>query len=265
MARVLITGCSTGIGRATAVELVGRGHEVVATARRPETLEDLDVDERLGLDVDDDASVQAAVAAAGAVDVLVNNAGWETAGPVEKSDLDEVRAMFETNLLGAARMIQAVLPAMREQGRGTIVNVSSVAGVVAGPLNGFYAASKHALEAMSESLHYEVGHFGIRVVIIEPGAFTTAFGDNTRRHGEDAPPYDELRRQWDTAAEVLAGGGEPPGPEPVAKAIADAIEDDATPLRVPVGDDAQLVVAVRAANDDAAFEATMRETLGLTW
>jgi NAD(P)-dependent dehydrogenase (short-subunit alcohol dehydrogenase family) len=264
MARVLITGCSTGIGRATAVELAGRGHEVVATARRPETLQDLEVAERHALDVDDDASVQAAVAAAGPVDVLVNNAGWETAGPVEKSDLDEVRAMFETNLLGAARMIQAVLPAMRERGRGTIVNVSSVAGVVAGPLNGFYAASKHALEAMSESLHYEVGHFGIRVVIIEPGAFATAFGDNARRHGEDAPPYDELRRQWDAAAGVLSGG-EAPGPEPVARAIADAIEADDPPLRVPVGDDAQLVVAVRAANDDATFEATMRETLGLTW
>ena len=264
MARVLITGCSTGIGRATAVELAARGHEVVATARRPESLDGLEVAERLALDVDDTASVQAAVAAAGSVDVLVNNAGWESAGPVEKADLDEVRAMFETNLLGAARMVQAVLPAMRERGNGTIVNVSSVAGVVAGPLNGFYAASKHALEAMSESLHYEVGHFGVRVVIIEPGAFATAFGDNARRHGEDAAPYDELRAQWDAASEVLAGATAP-GPEAVAVAIADAIEADAPPLRIPVGDDAQLVVAVRAAHDDAAFEATMRETLGLTW
>jgi NAD(P)-dependent dehydrogenase (short-subunit alcohol dehydrogenase family) len=157
MARVLITGCSTGIGRATAVELAARGHEVVATARRPETL-----------------------------------------------------------------------------------------------------------EALSESLHYEVGHFGIRVVIIEPGAFATAFGAAARRRGEDSPPYDELRRQWDTAADVLTGGAAP-SPEPVARAIADAIEADGPPLRVPVGDDAQLVVAVRAANDDATFEATMRETLGLTW
>ena len=264
MARVLITGCSTGIGRATAAELAARGHEVVATARRPETLEGLIVAERLALDVDDDASVRAAVAAAGPVDVLVNNAGWETAGPVEVAPLDEVRAMCETNVLGPARMIQAVLPAMRERGRGTIVNVSSVAGVVAGPLNGFYSASKHAVEALSESLHYEVGHFGVRVVIIEPGAFATAFGDNARRHGEDSPPYDELRRQWDAASEVLAGGAAP-GPEPVAVAIADAIEADDPPLRIPVGEDAQLVVAVRAANDDATFEATMRETLGLTW
>ena len=264
MARVLITGCSTGIGRAAAVELAGRGHDVVATARRSETLDGLEVADRLALDVDDAASVQAAVAAAGRIDVLVNNAGWESAGPVEKADLDEVRAMFETNLLGAARMVQAVLPAMRERGSGTIVNVSSVAGVVAGPLNGFYAASKHALEAMSDSLHYEVGHFGIRVVIIEPGAFATAFGANARRHGEDTAPYDELRRQWDTASEVLTSGAAP-GPEPVATAIADAIESDAPPLRIPVGDDARLVVAVRAANDDATFEAAMRETLGLAW
>lgn len=264
MARVLITGCSTGFGRATAVELTGRGHEVVATARRPETLDGLDVAERLALDVDDAPSVAAAVGAAGSVDALVNNAGWETGGPVERADLDEVRAMFETNLLGAARMVQAVLPAMRERGSGTIVNVSSVAGVVAGPLGGFYSASKHALEAMSESLHYEVGHFGIRVVIVEPGSFATAFGNNARFHGEDTPPYDELRDQWDAAAEILVGA-EAPGPEPVAVAIADAIEADDPPLRLVVGDDAQLVVAVRKANDDAAFEATMRETLGLTW
>ena len=118
MARALITGCSTGIGRAAAVELTARGHQVVATARRPDSLAGLEVAERLALDVDDTASVQAAVAAAGSVDVLVNNAGWESAGPVEKADLDEVRAMFETNLLGAARMVQAVLPAMRERGVG---------------------------------------------------------------------------------------------------------------------------------------------------
>ena len=264
MARVLITGCSTGIGRATAAELARRGHDVVATARRPETLADLEVADRLALDVDDDASVRAAVAAAGPVDVLVNNAGWETAGPVERAPLDEVRAMFETNLFGAARMVQAVLPAMRERGSGTVVNVSSVAGVVAGPLNGFYSASKRALEAMSESLHYEVGHFGIRVVIVEPGAFTTAFGDNARHHGEDTAPYDELRRQWDAASEVLTDGPAPT-PEPVALAIADAVESDDPPLRVPVGADAELVVAVRAAHDDAAFETTMRESLGLTW
>src|SRR5437763_6519253 len=110
----LITGCSSGIGRATAVELTKRGYEVVATARRPETLDDLDVAERLRLDVDDDASVADCVAEAGPVEVLVNNAGFEVAGPLERVPIDEVKRMFETNVFGTLRMIQAILPSMRE-------------------------------------------------------------------------------------------------------------------------------------------------------
>jgi NAD(P)-dependent dehydrogenase (short-subunit alcohol dehydrogenase family) len=263
MTRVLVTGCSTGIGRATAVELVKRGMEVVATARRPETLDDLDVAARLRLDVDDDASVRDAMHAAGDLDVLVNNAGWEVSGPVERVPLTEVRAMFETNYFGALRMIQAAVPAMRERGAGVIVNVSSVAGRVAAPFSGFYAGSKFALEALSEALHYEVGHFGIRVVIVEPGAITTNFAASVRHHGKDAP-YDELDRQWDGAIDRLQPG-EPPGPEAVAAVIADAIEDPGSPLRRPVGADAELVIATRSAMDDASFEATMRDTLGLTW
>ena len=265
MARVLITGCSTGIGRATAVELASRGHDVVATARRPETLEGLEVAAALALDVDDDASVAAAAAAAGDIDVLVNNAGWEAAGPVERTPIDRVKAMFETNVFGLARMVQAVAPGLRRRGGGTIVNVSSMAGRVAAPLNGFYSASKFAVEAISESLHYELGHFGVRVVIIEPGNIETAFGDNQERFGEDTAPYDELRREWDAASAVLGGGGEVPGPQLVATAIAGAIEAGETPLRIPVGPDAEMVAAVRSASDDATFEATMRETLGLTW
>ena len=265
MARVLITGCSTGIGRATAVELAARGHEVVATARRPGTLEGLEVAATLALDVDDDASVAAAVAVAGDVDVLVNNAGWEAGGPVERVPLDRVKAMFETNVFGVTRMVQAVAPGLRAKGAGTIVNVSSMAGRVAAPLNAFYSASKFAVEAISESLHYELGHFGIRVVIIEPGNIATNFGDNVQRFGEDTAPWDELRREWDKASEVLGGGGDVPGPEVVAMAVADAIEAEDPPLRVPVGADAEMVAAVRSSSDDAAFEAAMRETLGLTW
>lgn len=265
MARVLITGCSTGIGRATAVELTARGHDVVATARRREALEGLEVAAALELDVDDDTSVIGAVAAAGDLDVLVNNAGWEAAGPVERVPLERVKAMFDTNVLGVARLVQAVAPSMRAKGAGTIVNVSSMAGRVAAPLNGFYSASKFAVEALSESLHYELGHFGIRVVIIEPGNIATSFGDNAQRYGEDTAPWDELRAAWDTASEVLSGGGEAPGPELVATAIADAVEAEETPLRIPVGADAEMVAAVRSSSDDATFEATMRETLGLSW
>ncbi len=267
MSRALITGCSTGIGRATAVELTKRGFDVVATARRPEMLADLDVAATLALDVDSDASVAGAVAAAGDVDVLVNNAGFGVTGPAERVPLSEVKRMFETNVFGVIRMVQAVLPQMRERESGAIVNITSLAGRVAPPLDAFYSASKFAVEGFTEALHYEVGHFGIRVVMIEPGVFETNFGANAQNHGYDEPPYDELVRQWEAARGNLPGGaeGDAPGPEAVASAIADAIEAPEHKLRHPVGADAELVTTVRAQMDDAAFEATMRETLGLTW
>jgi NADP-dependent 3-hydroxy acid dehydrogenase YdfG len=254
MARVLITGCSTGFGRATAVELTKRGHEVLSSARRPETLDDLDVTEKLRLDVDDDASVADAVKRVGRVDALVNNAGFGITGPIEHVPLPEFRRMFETNVLGAVRMIQAVLPQMRERGSGTIVNVTSLAGLVTPPTGGAYSATKHALEAVSEALHYEVGHFGIRIALVEPGFFETEFQGKEPRFGLDAPPYDELQ------------GGEPAaGAEPVAQVIADAVEGTEQKLRWPVGADAEMVLAARSSMDDETFEATMRGTLDLTW
>jgi NAD(P)-dependent dehydrogenase (short-subunit alcohol dehydrogenase family) len=265
MARVLITGCSTGIGRAAAVELTKRGHDVVATARRPETIEDLDVAQTLRLDVDDDASVAAAVRAAGTLDALVNNAGFGVTGPVELLPIAEGRRIFETNFFGAVRMIQSVLPAMRERGSGTIVNVTSLAGRVAPPLDGFYSATKFALEGLSEALHYEVGHFGIRVRIVEPGIFETGFSGNVARYGLDTAPYDELDRQWEAVRTKLVGGEEAPGPEAVAIAIADAIETDAPRLRWPIGADADLVIGARTTMDEEGFEQAMRDVLGLDW
>lgn len=262
--RVLITGCSSGFGRGAAVELTKRGHEVIATARRPEVLEDLDVAQVLALDVDSDASVAETVAAAGRIDALVNNAGIGLVGPVERLPIDEGKRLFETNFFGALRMIQAVLPQMRERGSGTIVNVSSVAGRVAPPLDGMYSGTKFALEGMSEALKREVEHFGIKVAVIEPGFFQTTFSDNARRVGVDTPPYDELQRAWDTAAEKLRGG-EAPGPEAVVHTIADVVESDAPEFRHPVGDDAVMVMAARASMDDATFEQAMRETLELDW
>jgi NAD(P)-dependent dehydrogenase (short-subunit alcohol dehydrogenase family) len=265
MSRVLVTGCSSGIGRATAVELTKRGFDVVATARRLETIDDLDVAATVTLDVDSDESVAAAVAAAGQIDVLVNNAGFGVVGPVERVPLAEVRRMFETNVFGVIRMVQAVLPQMRARGAGTIVNVTSLAGRVAPPLDGFYSATKFGVEGLSEALHYEVGHFGIRIVLIEPGVIETRFGDNVRRFGLEAGPYDELAGQWDAARTRLPGADNAPGPELVAESIADAVEAKEHRLRHPVGADAELVTSVRAQLDDATFEATMRETLGLTW
>jgi NAD(P)-dependent dehydrogenase (short-subunit alcohol dehydrogenase family) len=265
MSRALVTGCSTGIGRATAIELTKRGFEVVATARRPKTIEDLDVAATLALDVDSDESVAAAVAAAGRVDVLVNNAGFGVIGPVEHVPLAEVRRMFETNVFGVIRMIQAVLPQMRERESGTIVNVSSVAGRVAPPFDGFYSATKFGVEGLSEALHYEVGHFGIRVVLIEPGVFETQFGASAAHFGMENGPYDDLVTQWEASRDRLPANDQAVGPETVAGAIADAIEAREHRLRHPVGADAELVTTVRAQLDDATFEATMRETLGLTW
>ena len=263
--RALITGCSTGIGRATAVELTKRGYEVVATARRPETLEDLDVAQRLALDVDDDTSVANVREAAGPIDVLVNNAGFGVEGSVERVPLAEVRRMFETNFFGAARMIQAFVPAMRERGRGAVVNVTSVQGVVGAPLGGYYSASKFALEGLSESLHLEVGHFGVRVIVIEPGVIETSFGDNVIDHRPEPGPYAELATLWQGALGTLAGDGEPQGPELVATTIAEALEAEPHRLRWPVGGDAELVIGARESMNYGDFEASMRQVLNLDW
>lgn len=264
MARILITGCSTGIGRATADELTDRGHEVVASARNLSDLDGLDVSRRVALDVTDAGSIDAAMAVVGDVDVLVNNAGIGMGGPLESYPLDLAEMVFATNVFGPLRMIQTVVPSMRRRGEGVIVNVSSVEGVVSTPLHGIYAASKHALEALSESLHFEVGHFGVRVVVVEPGYFATAMRTKHSPIDIDATPYADLHRQWTGTDEKLLGGPRP-GPERVAVAIADAIDDPDTPLRVPVGDDAALVIATRRQLDDAEFEATMRRTLGIDW
>lgn len=144
-----------------------------------------------------------------------------------------------------------------------IVNVSSVQGRVATPLEGAYSASKHALEALSDTLHYELGHFGIRVVVIQPGYVAPGMKGGEPHAGPSV--YDDLRAQWEGTDVKLTGPGGRPGPESVATAIADAIEDPATPLRVEVGQDAQTILATRRALDDQAFEAAMRQALEITW
>ena len=265
MTRALITGCSTGIGRATAVELTKRGHEVVATARRPEVLDDLDVSMRLALDVTSDASVAAAVAAAGEIDVLVNNAGIGVGGPVERVPIASAQAMFDTNLWGAARMVQAIAPGMRDRSRGWIVNVTSLAGRAVGPLNGYYSASKWALEALSEAMELELRHWGIRVIVIEPGFIDTPMLQKETGFGSDLPPYDELARQWEAASAKLSGDGALPGPELVAGAIADSLDESEPHLRHPVGADAEMIVAARDSMGYEQFISTMREFLGIDW
>src|SRR3954470_5319100 len=185
---VLVTGCSSGIGHATAERLAVRGYTVYATARRPEAIADLEARgcRVLALDVTDEESMQAAVAAVsdeqGAVGALVNNAGYSQSGAVEEVPMAEVRRQFETNVFGLVRMCQLVLPGMRAQGYGRILNMSSMGANFTFPGGGLYHATKYAVEAISDALRFEVKGFGIAVAIIQPGLITTEFGD-TAAHG----------------------------------------------------------------------------------
>ena len=185
---VLITGSNSGFGLLTAATFARAGHTVHASLRNRAKSADLDALAAEGLpvklvtlDVTDEASAKAAVAEASAaapIDVLVNNAGFEVAGAVEHLSDASLRRQFDTNVFGLARMVRLVAPAMRQRGSGTIINVSSVAGSISAPFTGAYSASKHAVEALSESAWFELRPFGVRVVLIEPGAFQTSFGAN---------------------------------------------------------------------------------------
>lgn len=261
--RILVTGAARAIGRATAIECAKRGHEVIASARDKSLLDDLDVSQRLALDVTDLGSIDAALDAAGELDGVVNNAALSGAGPMEDFPLDRLHAIVDTNTYGPLRVAQALIPSWRERGSGVFVNVSSVQGRISSPLEGAYAASKFALEALSETLHYELSHFGIRVVIVEPGYIAPGMKASPRHDGPAA--YRDLWDQWTGTDAKVTGPEGRPGPELVGVAIADALEDPTTPLRVPVGADAEMIFSARKHFDDAGFEAAMRKTIDLTW
>jgi NAD(P)-dependent dehydrogenase (short-subunit alcohol dehydrogenase family) len=246
---------------ATAQVLANRGHSVVATD--VSALSGLEGIQAHVLDVTSDDSVARCIDEVGPFDAVVNNAAISGGGPVEAYPLDRIRQMFETNTLGAFRVIQAVLPAWRKRGSGVIVNVSSVSGRVASPLEAAYSASKFALEALTESLHLEVRHFGIRSVLIEPG--TIAPGMKASEPHKGPADYAGLWEQWAGADTKTTGPSGPPGAEVVALAIARAIEDPAAPFRVPVGQDAEMILGLRRSLDDQAFERAMRKAVGLTW
>jgi NAD(P)-dependent dehydrogenase (short-subunit alcohol dehydrogenase family) len=269
---VLITGCSSGIGRATAAGLATAGWTVYATARRPETLADLEARgcRTLALDVTDEASMSAAVAAVeeaeGAVGVLVNNAGYSQSGAVETVPMERARAQFETNVFGLVRMCQLVLPGMREQGFGKIVNVSSMGGRFTFPGGGLYHATKHAVEALSDALRFEVRGFGVDVILIEPGLIRTGFSDTAvgrMEAGEPADgPYAEFNRHVAAAtASVYERGplarlGGPP--EAVARTIEKAIGARRPRARYTVTPSARALIAQHAVLPDAAWDAMMR-------
>jgi NADP-dependent 3-hydroxy acid dehydrogenase YdfG len=264
---VLITGCSTGIGRAAAERLAGAGMTVYASARRLESIEDLKSAgcRTLALDVTDEDSMRTAVEeverAKDAVGGLVNNAGYSQNGAVEAVALDDVRRQFETNVFGLLRMSQLVLPGMRRAGRGRIVNVSSMGGKLTFPGGGIYHATKHAVEAISDAMRFEVRGFGVDVVVIEPGLIRTRFGDTSVASvpREDGP-YAEFNAAVAAAtARVYDGplGRLGAGPEAVAKVIERALTADRPRARYKVTASARVLMAQRSLLPDRAWDAVV--------
>ncbi len=216
---VLITGCSTGIGRALAQEFLNRGYKVVATARRVESLTDLEGPEclTLNLDVTDGPSIERAVAEAevwsGGIDTLVNNAGFGLMGPAAEIEPDDLRRQLETNVVGPMALVRAIVPGMARRGTGLIVNIGSVSGVVASPFSGAYCASKAALHALNDSLRMELAPFGIAVVCVQPGAVTSSFGETAStvsdRFVEKDSLYKSAAKSIKNRARVSQQGGMP--------------------------------------------------------
>ncbi|MCC5954088.1 MAG: SDR family NAD(P)-dependent oxidoreductase [Acidimicrobiia bacterium] len=282
MATAVVTGASSGIGLATAVRLAADHDLVWAAVRNPEGATDLAAAVEslpegrvrvVAMDVDDDESVQAAFATMlgeGPLDVVVNNAGVSGSGPVEEMPLAEFRRQMETNFFGALRCTQAVLPSMRERRRGWIVNMSSLAGRFVRPSMGAYAASKHALEAMSDALAQELAPFDVRVRLIEPGVILTPIWSRST-----PPPTDT---SYPLAAEkALAYYARmlrtPTPPEEVAEVVAASVADDGLRLRYPVGWDAEAIIArlrtiadedlvAMAALDTESWQAAWAERFG---
>ena len=228
---ILITGCSTGIGRHLVQRLTQSGYTVVATARKIETLDDLSAALKLPLDVTQSDLVNHAVARTlaqfGRIDVLINNAGYTMLGALEEVSDEQTKRIFDVNVFGALRMIRAVVPHMRKQQSGRIINISSIAGKLSTPVNGTYSATKFALEALSDALHLELTPFGIRVVLVEPGAIRTHFDDTAQAHAKDilinsTSPYQTLYKQ--SAQFAASMRQDEPGPEAVFKVVEQAIK-----------------------------------------
>ncbi|NUP13197.1 MAG: SDR family NAD(P)-dependent oxidoreductase [Polyangiaceae bacterium] len=271
----LVTGSSSGFGRSIVEEAIRRGDRVVATARKPEVLADLaaKAPDRVllaPLDVTRPEQVRAAVAAAiarfGRIDVLVNNAGFSILGAVEETSDDDLRATMELMFFGAAAMTKEVLPHMRAQRGGTIVQITSVGGITAGPGFGAYCAAKHALEGLSECLALEVKPFGIRIVVVEPGAFRTALFGGGFRFMPAMDAYAATVGGMRTWVEQ-SHGAQAGDPDKAARAIVDEAsrpaDGAALPFRLPLGADA--VDAIRAklaavTSDVNRTEATARAT-----
>jgi NAD(P)-dependent dehydrogenase (short-subunit alcohol dehydrogenase family) len=239
-----ITGCSTGFGRIFAEKALRRGDNVVATARSLESLDDLGAGYpdrllKLALDVTDSSQIVAAVKAAESrfhvIDILVNNAGYGYFAAIEEGSDADIRALFDANVFGLAAVTRAVLPGMRARGYGRIVNLSSIAGLSANPAAGYYAASKHAVEAISEALSHEGAPFGIKVLIVEPGPYRTDFAGRSVKTGEaiDAYAGGPAARNIST---ILASDGQQDGdPQKAIDLVVDVLDSENAPLRLILG------------------------------
>lgn len=262
---ILITGTSSGLGRATAKHFHARGWNVVATMRTPDRETELTQLERMlvtRLDVQDIKSIQSAVDAGlanfGRIDALVNNAGYGAYGPLEATPLEKIRRQFDVNVLGLLATTQALLPHFRAKRGGTIVNVSSVGGRLAFPLGTLYHGTKFAVEGLSEALHYELGPFGVRVKIVEPGGMKTDFGGRSLDLSND-PKLLEYQPLVQAVVGVLGpmmANGSPP--ELIAEVIYAATTDGTDQLRYEAGADAVRLLAGRRTADDATFFAGMK-------
>jgi len=269
MSNVLITGCSTGFGELAALTFADRGHAVVATMRTPgksAALNDRPEIIQLALDVTSTDSVNAAFAQAvdrlGRIDVVVNNAGVESFGAVHLFSDDEVAWQFDTNVTGVVRVARAAVPHMLAHGGGAIVNVGSVAGRVGTPYGGMYAATKHAVEALTEAMHFELSHRGIRVAVVEPGQFPTQLGANSATAaamGPDSEEYERFQR-YRAAQKSLVSSG-PADPQLVVDAIYRAGTERPGVLRHPVGADADLVLGAKGGLTFEEFDTAMRGVL----
>lgn len=278
MSTIVITGCNSGFGYLTALDLARRGDRVFATMRNlagATELARIAEQETLALsvhqlDVRDAASVERTVdeirTLAGRIDVLVNNAGVGVQGPIETLADDELHDQLDTNVGGVVRMVRAIAPMMRLQGSGTIINMSSMAGLVGIPYEGAYSASKHAIEAISEALRFELAPFGVHVPVIEPGAYDTEFTGNTRQARAltlDHPYRASFDRFWEVTDTALHADGRG-DPSEVVEAIRSAIDNPHGPFRRLVGADAELVCGLREELSFEEFERTIGTTLGLT-
>src|SRR5262245_5417660 len=260
---VLLTGASSGIGRATAELLAGRGHRVFGGVRAPAATRPVAGVELVPLDVRDDASVNTCVdgvrSRVSRIDVLINNAGVNLVGAVEETSISQAQALFDTNVIGVLRMIRAVLPGMRRQGTGLIVNISSIVGFIPAPFMGVYASTKHAIEGLSESLDHEVRAFGIRVVLIEPHYVRTNLDASAAQAEGRIETYAAQRQR--TAAVIRHDTNTAPEPKLVAEEVLRSIEGPYR-MRRPVGR-AVLLSRLRRLLPTRLFEPGLRKAYAL--